>query len=125
LSTSIQIRKNQTRFQLTIYTGLACISILYQNPAHTKTGTVYHKNSDSPIHDEHALPRPLDNLAQLPEIIIPIHCELDDIPPTNRSERPEPMSVPDSFELGIPGVFVGFVVTVLRVDGVLIMMMTI
>jgi hypothetical protein len=32
------------------------------------------------------------------------------------------MSVPDSFELGIPGVFVGFVVTVLRVDGVLVRM---
>jgi hypothetical protein len=85
--------------------------------AHTKRA-----DRDSPIHDKHALPRTLDNLAQLPEIIIPIHCELDDIPPTDRSERPEPMSVPDSFELGIPGVFVGFVVTVLRVDGVLVRM---
>lgn len=60
----------------------------------------------------------INDLAQLPEIIMSVDGELDDIPSPNRGERAKPMRVPDGFQLGIPSFLMLLVVSMLRVDSI-------
>ena len=61
----------------------------------------------------------LDDLAQLPEIVVSVYCELDNVPSPDRSERSEPVSIPDGFELCITSFLMVLVMAMLRVDCVL------
>jgi hypothetical protein len=57
----------------------------------------------------------LYDLAQLPKVIVPVDGKFDDVASPCRGKRPESMSISDGFELGVPGLLVLLVVSMLRI----------